>query len=204
MTITNGYIARDDLARYLRISATTPDEEQRLDDAVNAASRSIDAHCGRIFYDTGTASARTYRPLSDRYVLVDDFHTTTGLTVATDEADDGSYSTTWSSTDYLAEPVSQIMLGVAWPYWRIAAVGTRTYPTTHWWPSVRVTARWGWSATPEPVRQATLMLAAELYRLADAPFGVAGFGDIAVVRLRGNPKVAELLRPYRRSGLLVA
>jgi hypothetical protein len=48
------------------------------------------------------------------------------------------------------------------------------------------------------------MLAEETFKLKDAPFGVAGFGDFGVVRVRENPAVARLLAPYKRYPMLVA
>jgi hypothetical protein len=61
---------------------------------------------------------------------------------------------------------------------------------------VEVTGVFGWPAVPAPVVQATMLVASELFRLRDAPFGVAGFGEFGAVRVRENPKVAALLDPY--------
>ena len=63
---------------------------QLLDDAINAASRQIDAFCGRYFYADGSASARKFFT-DDLYRLkVDDISTTTGLVVKYDDDDDGN------------------------------------------------------------------------------------------------------------------
>jgi hypothetical protein len=63
--------------------------------------------------------------------------------------------------------------------------------------AVQITALWGWSAVPDPVKQATLIIAAEQWKLKDAPFGVAGFGEFGPIRVRDNPMAASLLARYR-------
>jgi hypothetical protein len=62
---------------------------------------------------------------------------------------------------------------------------------------VQVTAQWGWAAVPDSVKQATKILAAEIFRLKDAPLGVAGFNDFGPVRVREVPQVSMLLKRYR-------
>ena len=63
---------------------------------------------------------------------------------------------------------------------------------------MHVTARWGWPAIPAPVKQAAFLVSAEQWKLKDAPFGVAGFGEFGAIRVRLNPMVTTLLGPYRR------
>jgi hypothetical protein len=71
---------------------------------------------------------------------------------------------------------------------------------------VQITARWGWPAVPKPVLQAAQIQAVSIFKSADAPLGVAGFGDIGVVRLRQamHPVAMSLLSQYRRDPVLVA
>jgi hypothetical protein len=59
-----------------------------------------------------------------------------------------------------------------------------------------VTGVFGWPAVPANVKQAALIAAADLFRLKDAPFGIAGFGEFGVVRVQANPRVMSLLRRY--------
>jgi hypothetical protein len=54
------------------------------------------------------------------------------------------------------------------------------------------------------VKQACLLLAAEILKLKDAPFGVAGFDGFGVVRVGQNRRATALLGPYRRWPVLVA
>ncbi|HEX6969857.1 MAG TPA: hypothetical protein VF174_13755, partial [Micromonosporaceae bacterium] len=139
-------------------------------------------------------------------VLVDDFHTTTDLVVATDTGDDGTYATAWAASDYELEPVNGMVSGQSdWPYYRIRAVGSHDFPQCgRRRNTVQVTAQWGWAAVPGPVKEACLIVAEELFKLSDAPFGVAGFGEFGPVRVRMNSRAQSLLAPYRRNPVLVA
>lgn len=130
------------------------------------------------------------------WVNVDDFYTTTGLTIETGTAD------TWDlvgGTEYQLRPLNGMRDGMpGWPYFRIDVVGYGMGLGDSSFPNVRVTAHWGWSAIPEPVKRATKILAAETFKLREAPFGVAGWADFGVVRVRDLPKVAKLLYPYEK------
>lgn len=184
--------------------AAIPDSNTTLDDdvatALASASDMINQYTGRQFGRTDTATARTVRA-SALYLDTDDFWTTEGLVIDGVSWVDGT--TTWT-----LEPANGVLNGVpGYPYERI----TRTYGghpiymstlDTYRPPSL-VTAKWGWAAVPGSIVQACLMLAADHLKSKDTPFGVAGFGDY-VVRVRANPKVQELLDPYRRDALKVA
>lgn len=66
-------------------------------------------------------------------------------------------------------------------------------------PTVQVTARFGWSAVPYQVNEATILKAASLFKRKDAPFGVAGFNEFGAVRItRKDPDVLELLSDFAR------
>lgn len=209
MALGDKYATLVALKSYLKIEDTADDDE--LNDALNNASRNIEKFCGRQFNDAGSASARVYYPESWRVAAVDDFSTTTGLVVKTDEGDDGTFETTWAAADYQVEPLNGVVDGeTGWPYNRICSTGTRWFPgpvagyVVSYRPSVEITARWGWTAVPAPVKQACLIIAAETFRLKEAPFGVAGYGEFGVVRVRDNPMAASRLAPYRRNPVMVA
>jgi hypothetical protein len=65
-------------------------------------------------------------------------------------------------------------------------------------PLVKVTGTWGWSAIPEDVHQATVFLAAEMFKAREAPLGTAGMTDWGPITIRGNRRVVDLLAPYKR------
>jgi hypothetical protein len=202
MALGDPYASLTQLKSYLKITDTTEDDE--LDDALKSASRGIEDFCGRQFNDAVTASARVYYPEHPCLVEVDDFHTITGLVVKTDEGDDGTYETTWDAADYQLKPLNGIVSGqTGWPWSEVWAVESRRFPRCVRRASVEVTARWGWAAVPAPVKQACLIVAAETFKLKDAPFGVAGFGDFGAVRVRESPMAKAKLAPYVRDAALV-
>lgn len=180
-------------------SNTAMDED--VDDALLSASGTVNDYTGRQFGRTEVASQRLVE-VRGRYLNTDDFYSTEGLIIDGVAWVDGN--TTWT-----LEPADGVLNGVpGYPYERISRyyASHPIYRAQALWPFYGrslVTALWGWAAVPAAVRQATLMLSADHLKSKDAPFGVAGFGDY-VVRVRANPKVAELLDPYRRDRLLVA
>lgn len=203
MTVTNGLITSAQLKRSLGIQ--DDNDNEILDDAINTASRAVEDWCGRQFYDTGSATARRYRPSRECWADVDDFSTVTGLIIKTDVDNDGTFETTWASTDYELDPPSGVFDGITgWPFSRIYNVaGSSRYFR---WPNyfsrrytLEVTARWGWAAVPEPVRQATLQVAAEEYRRKDAPFGIAQTVEFGPISLASDTMkaVAGKLGRYR-------
>lgn len=197
------YATLPDLKTRMDIGDTIDDA--RLTEALESASREIDAWCDRRFDQDVVATARLFRPVDDSLIVTDDFYSTTGLVVATDPSGAGSYATTWAASDYQLEPLNGVRYGQpGWPFDRIVAVGTLTVPTGSRRPAVKVTAMWGWPAVPANVREACLIIAAESFKLGDAPFGVAGFGEFGPVRVRMNSRAQQLLDPYRRLSMGLA
>lgn len=206
--IGDAYATVDELKA--RMSITHDDFDTQLGEALSAASRGIDMCCDRQFSKALTASARLYcAPSGATAVEIDDFYSTDGLIIKTDAAGDGTFETTWVTADYELRPRNGIVGGLTgWPYSTIAAVGSQSFPY-HYSPfsstraCLEVTALWGWLDVPAPVKEATLVGAEELYKLKDAPFGVAGFDQYGAVRVRENPIVHKLVAPYRRHPVLV-
>lgn len=202
MAIGDPYATLDQLKSYLDLPVEDVVDDTELNAALASASRGITKFCGRQFNKETSATARTFRPTREGLALVDDFHTTTGLVIAT--GDSGTFDTTWASADYELGPLNGIRDGEpGWPHWKIKAVDSLSF-TVASRATLRVTAQWGWTAVPSPVHQACLILAAETLKLKDAPFGVAGFGDFGAVRVRDNPMARAKLIPYRRNAVLVA
>ena len=195
------YASTAELGAWLGPSTVAINQSAELTIALNGAEAIVDQWCGRTFNDAGSASERKFYADSCYFVDVNDFSTTSGLVVKTDDDDDGTAETTWASTDYVLEPENNLRNGATWPYCRIRAVEGRTFPIHRSGrPGVYVTARWGWAAVPAAVKSATLLIAAADFQRRDSPHGVAGFGEFGVVRVRGtmDPRAAELLAPYRK------
>jgi len=191
-------VALSELKTALGISGSADDTYLNL--AIDAAEKSINDLCGRKFTADSSASARTYR--AQPYLAVtDDISTLTGLVVKTDTAADGTFDTTWASTDYQVEPLNNLTKGRSVN--NLRAIGSYTYPVYgDGQVSVEVTAKWGWPAVPDPVKQATLMMSSRLYGRKASPMGVIGVGDFGPVRIsRTDPDIAALLMDYKRAGL---
>lgn len=203
MALGDNYANLTDLKGRLGISDTTDDT--RLTAALDTASREVELICNRQFNDAGSATARIYPAQSRDLVLVDDFSTTTGLVVASvDVALGGSEtSTTLTSTEYRVEPMSTARQGlVDFPYWAIRnlrSLGFSEPPQSY----VSVTARWGWASVPKSIKEATLILAEEYFKLKEAPFGIVNWGEFGPMRVTDNRRVMSLLKQYRRGGLRV-
>ncbi len=160
----------------------------------DSASAAVDAYCGRVFTADSVATARTFYTLSTWDVAIDDALEIT--TLQTDEGGLGNFTTTWTTNDYFTSPLNGVGQNghTGWPITRICA------RQTHWfwpapWPSVKVTAKWGWTAVPADVRQACLMLASELLASKDAPLGITAI-DVGGIQVRGNLRVQSLLNPF--------
>lgn len=191
-------MALSELKTALGISGSADDTFLNL--AIDAAEKSINDLCGRKFTADSSATARTYR--AQPYLAVtDDISTLTGLVVKTDTAADGTFDTTWASTDYQVEPLNNLTKGRSVN--NLRAIGSYTYPVYgDGQVSVEVTAKWGWPAVPDPVKQATLMMSSRLYGRKASPMGVIGVGDFGPVRIsRTDPDIAALLMDYKRAGL---
>lgn len=204
MAITNGYASLDDVREALRIVDGADDV--LLETAIESASRLIDQYCGRNFYSTGSAVARVYAPDSPITVRVDDIATTAGLVVKSSSNADGVYDTTWAATDYQLEPLNGISGGMTVPYNRLRAVGGTYFITNGQEATVQVTAVWGWSAVPTAVKQATIIQSSRIFKRLDSPLGVAGFGDLGVMRVSSSldPDVRMLISAYVRFPMAVA
>ena len=209
------YVTVDELRDVLRDQLTAYESEYER--AILAGSRQIDQYCGRRFYVDDVATSRLFRAQEPDLLWTGDISTTDDLVVEIDDADDGSFGSTWTlDADFQMEP-GQRPLGE--PYDRIAAVGGRYFPTT---PKstpgrvnsrryrVRVTAKWGWPSIPDPVKQATIIQAIDHFKAKDLTHIAATYGNsIRVARaytpgafgrkIKFNLSLAPALNPEAES-----
>lgn len=209
-TTVADYITTAELRDYLKDPSGTQNPTA-IAAAISAASRAVDAFCGRHFYQT--TQTQYFTPEQGFLWRLDlddmDLASTSGLTVQVEFGIDGTYPTTYTlGTDFIAQPINQSVGGVdGWPYTWLQSVNGKLWPPRYAGfqrDTVKITGQWGWPAVPLPVKQATKILAAQFFELGGAPFGVAGFGDFAAVRVRDNPIAASLLGPYAKNRLLFA
>jgi hypothetical protein len=171
-----------------------------LNTAISAASRFVDGYCDRSF-QAGAAGTALYVPTGRMDDLaVDDLTAITSISI--DEDLDETFSTTLRPIDFLPLPVNARSGGIPFPFSRVRP------QEDGYWPmsfdrraTVRVVGAFGWPATPDAVREATILQASRLFTRLDSPLGIAGFGDMGGMRVsfKGDPDVMMLLGPYRRS-----
>ncbi len=131
-------------------------------------------------------------------MFIDDAYEVTS--VAVDTAVDGTYATTWGASAFVA--IRALLDGVAYtdrPYTSIISTTGYTFPTTARAANVRVTGRWGWAATPSPVKSACRRLAQLAYEARNAPFGAAGTPETGYIRLREDKLACQWLDPFVKS-----
>lgn len=198
MTLTNAYVTLEDIKSRLG-GASIDGGDPQLEQRITSACRAIDVHCGQFFYDSGAASARTFRPRSIHRLKVDPFSTTTGLVVKSDTSDDGTFATTWAAADYEVDYFGD---NPSYPFDTIEAVGAYTFPIYYRRRrTVQVTARWGWAAVPQNVLEAATILSVDLWKRKDTPFGIAtGTVDFGGLRIGRDvmAQVASLLQTFVR------
>jgi hypothetical protein len=200
MAITNGYASLNETKSALRITDSVDDS--LLEMAIESASRLIDGYAGRQFFSSGTATR--YFTADDDFVCEIDDISSSNITLVTAMDADAVFDTTWATTDYQLEPLNAVLDGQAWPYTRIRAVGDYLWPISGGEALVKLTAVFGWPAVPIAVKQATIIQASRIFKRLDSPLGVAGFGDLGVMRVSSSldPDVQQLVAAYRRMRII--
>ena len=194
MAITNGYITLAQAKTAAGIIDSGSDTELEL--VIEAASRQIDDHCGRFFYQSAASTA--FYTAQDYLVQpIDDFASVSSI--ATDGDANGTYSTSWTiNTDCALAPFNAATTGR--PFTEIIALteGANTFPVQIV-KAVRVVGTRGWSTVPVTIQQATITTVSRLFNRRNTPFGIASAPEIGQMRLlaRLDPDVEQLLRPYR-------
>lgn len=180
--------------------STTTSQDTILSAKITAASQQIDQFCGRTFAPADTAAARTYstrgrtvRTDDGELLMIDDIGSLTGLTVESGTPGGSTWTDITSQVE--THPLDAI---------------SRGYPVTGLllvsgvWPArARITAPWGWPATPAVVSTAAIIQTVRLYKRKDSPEGVLGSAEWGgVVRMsRIDPDVAALLAPLVLPGV---
>lgn len=200
MAITNGYATLNEVKASLRITDNTDDA--LLERAIESASRRIDGYCGRFFYKTSQTPVTMY-PINEYLLAFPNDVANTSVTIKIDSNADGTYATTLvQGTDYILEPTTAPLQG--YPYQRARMVGGQTFPldVLPSFPTVQVTAQWGWNAVPNDVNQACILLSIRQFARLNAALGVVGFADMAITVRAVDPDVRDLLNQFVVYGVL--
>jgi hypothetical protein len=202
MAVVNGYCTVAELRTWMS-DTTSVLSETILENAISSTSRMIDAFCSRRFWRDPTPTTRMYQVTESDLAWVDDIATTSGLIIETDDLADGTFSTTWLSTDYDLSPYNtEVDIATAHAFTRIHGLA-RLFPVNDYRRTLRVTATFGWSAIPDQIHQACLMKSNVLALRRDSPYGVAGFSEFGVIRLgrTEDPEITRMLAPFMRSNV---
>lgn len=199
MAITDGYTTLSEVKSILRITDAVDDG--LLETCIESASRLIDTHCERVF--TASTAVRVFVPRDSYTVEIDDLISLT--TLKTSSNIDGVFDITFAQIDFQLEPLNGIAGGIYSPFTIIRATEnflfpTSVFPNASGEATVEVSGVFGYNTViPADVKQAANLLAIRQYKRYDSPLGVAGFGDIGVVRVsRIDPDVDMMLAPYRK------
>ena len=188
------YATLSQLKAALRVPNSDTVDDSTLQLALDAASEAIIVHCGRTFGTAATDTSRVFAAGKADVVEVDDLSSITAVYFS----DDGS---TWNiTTDYQAEPLNRRADGMPWPITRLRAVRNFSWPVLAGIQSVRVTGVYAFGYVPDAVVNAAALQAAFIFKRADAPFGVAGWGDMGAIKVTRalDPTAEMLLSPYRK------
>jgi hypothetical protein len=188
-----------------RLGITEPDEDYELQTAIATSAGWINEYCGRHF--NRITEARTYTPGSVWLLDIDDLVDDPSIQVNVDQNGDGIFEQPWvRGTDYvLRYGANQFNpnvtgTGASRPYRQLQVVQSGKWLPFTWQYShldrVQIIGPWGWPSVPWQVAEANRILAADLFKMKDAPFGVAGVSDIGVIRVQSNPWIVENLRAF--------
>jgi hypothetical protein len=183
------YVLLADFKSWVRNELGTA-EDSILQAGLDAAVVAVNEHCGRSFTVAGAASARSFVPESYRLVIIDD------CTSVTSVVENGA---TVAASGFQLEPLNgRRPSGLAVPFDQIRRIYGDWYidASDEGRATLVVTAAWGWAATPAPVIEATKILAKDILMQRDTRNGVAAFGEFGSLRVRLNPYVEELLKPF--------
>jgi hypothetical protein len=189
----------------LKVFVGIPDtaDDATLQVALDASEEQVNAFTGRRFTADGAAVARYYEAVNNTTVHIDPLQTTTDLAVVVDRDGDGTFEETFVlDTDYRLAPFNAT--AVSKPWTSMESIAGNYFPQGE--RRVRVTARWGYTAVPASVKQATMIQAAFLWKRKDAPYGIAGspeFGNELRILASMDPTARDLLRPYRHTWVVV-
>jgi hypothetical protein len=195
------YVGLEEMRDRLGIADSA--EDYALQTAIAAATGWINEHTGRHF--NRVTETRTFQPENVWLLEIDDLVDDPSIAVAVDQDGDGIYEDPWTrGADYTLRYGNQNFnpnsTGTARPFQQLQVISSGKYlPFT--WPyanldRVQITGPWGWPSVPWAVTEACRMLSADIFKFKDAPFGIAGVGELGVVRANLNPWIIEQLTPY--------
>lgn len=181
----------------LGIPTATTSEDTAIAAAIDAAEALINNYTGRTF-ETVTES-RTFIPRTASILDIDDLATLSGLTIKTDEDQNGSFENT------LVQGTDFVMVGNTNPYRKVTQINQGWPLSIYGRPTVQVTGTWGFASTvPDNIKQAALLMSCRLFQRKASPLGfqagaISEFGPVRISRQ--DPDVAALLHGMKLIGV---
>lgn len=210
------YISVDELKSSLNDSSGQSKDDYELQRACITATTLIHDLCGQHFYQVNEARTFSYESIYEMFI--DPVVPGSITEFAIDYNGTGVYDTIWTEgVDFQTlrynEKYNARWIGEARPHDFVRILMSsggsahRTMLPFVWayTPNnrVKITATWGWPQVPNNIEHAALLLAVDLFKMKDAPWGVAGMGELGMVKTQANPEVMELLTKYREPRNLV-
>ena len=206
--MSHAYRSVSELKGWLGLSGSGQDTN--LGYALDAATAAIDSYAGRQFDIDGAVVTRLYDCEYMDYAEVDDIATSTGLIVKTLNADGSVNETLTLNTDYYLAPYNADKVEPVMPFTKIIMAiekSGKVLPTEHR-QGLSVTAKFGFSAVPDAIVQATLIQASRYFQRKNSPMGFSGnpeTGQPAVVFLSElDPDVKNLVKPFKKTTITLA
>jgi hypothetical protein len=180
-----------DLKDFARSEIPTADDSL-YSSALNAAISEIRSGTQRHIHIAGaTATARVFVPTSRTHLRIDDAVSITSVV-----------NKGVTLTGYQTFPLNGLSpMGEYNPIEQIDLVNGDLFEYGDDNPleaTVTVTARWGWTAIPEAIRFAILILAKDILSNRDVRFGLVAVTEAAGIGVRTNTQVRTAVNAYRR------
>ena len=176
MAITNGYATLQELKDSVNPAQDATFDTQddaNMELAIEAASRWIDEETRTHYFSD--SQTRYYTPEYTDLLYIDDLISVT--TLKTDDDWDGTYETTWTTSDYILEPKNaRANSNDLRPYRqiRVNINGSYSFPVGVR-DGVELIGAYGYAATaPRPIKAACLLIAHRLWKRHRTIFGIAG------------------------------
>lgn len=187
------YVTATEVTDYARVTDNVDAVWAAM--AATGASRAVDKHTNRQFGLVDAPELRNYTARWNRrrcrwVVEIDDLMTSVGLVVATADG---------TITEYDLEPRNAAAKGRPWT--RLVIRPANTVPITGEDEEILGTGKWGWTAFPATVKQASLLQGSRFLARRDSPYGIAGSpqtGSELRLLARVDPDVGVSLTDYVR------
>jgi hypothetical protein len=199
-TVGTWYIGLQEFKDRMGITDSTDDSQAQI--AIQTVAGWVNEYAGQHF--NRITETRTFVPHEIVKINIDPLVSVTAFNVDRDGS--GVFAESWvRDVDYQLrigpDSYNPNATGILRPYRQAVTIQSGKlfpfiYPFAHL-DRVQIQGTWGWSQVPSGVTEASFILAADLFKMKDAPFGVAGVADYGVLRIQANPWLIELLRPFK-------